>query len=76
MHVAAGGYVHLSIVASVSAGSNHTRDATAAFRIKIWDRSANDVVVFDNQMSAADGATLTTLLSKVTGNGAIVIHAK
>jgi PKD repeat protein len=48
-------------------------DATDAFRIKIWNRSTNDVV-FDNQMDAGDNAA--TLLNKVSGNGTIVIHAK
>ena len=48
-------------------------DATDAFRIKIWNRSTNDVV-FDNQMDAGDN--VATLLNKVSGNGAIVIHAK
>ena len=50
-------------------------DATDAFRIKIWDR-ATSTVVFDNQMNADDNAPVTTLLNKVSGGGAIVIHAK
>jgi PKD repeat protein len=51
-------------------------DATDAFRIKIWDRSANDAIVFDNQMGADDNAPINTLLNKVSGGGSIVIHAK
>jgi len=40
------------------------------FRIKIWDISNNDRVVYDNQMGAGDDALPTTLL----GGGSIVIH--
>ena len=48
-------------------------NTTDAFRIKIWNRTTNEVV-FDNQMNGGDDAV--TLLNKVTGGGSIVIHAK
>ena len=41
------------------------------FRIKIWDRSNNDVVVYDNEISAGDNAAPTTSL----GGGSIKIHS-
>jgi len=40
------------------------------FRIKIWDKDAGDLVVYDNQMDAAEDAEPTT----VPGGGSIVIH--
>jgi hypothetical protein len=40
------------------------------FRIKIWDKSRNDALVYDNQLNAPDDATPTTSL----GGGSIVIH--
>lgn len=40
------------------------------FRIKIWDKNNNGVIVYDNQYGAADGDALTTVL----GGGSIVIH--
>jgi hypothetical protein len=40
------------------------------FRIKIWDKSNNDALVYDNQLNAPDGADPTTTL----GGGSIVIH--
>ncbi len=40
------------------------------FRIKIWDKESGDTVVYDNQMSAEDGADPTTVI----GGGSIVIH--
>jgi len=42
------------------------------FRMKIWDMDADNVVVYDNQMDAEDGANLTTTI----GGGSIVIHSK
>jgi len=40
------------------------------FRIKIWDKDNNDVVVYDNQLDAADDTDPTTIL----GAGSIKIH--
>jgi len=41
------------------------------FRIKIWDKTM-DEVVYDNQMADADDADVTTEI----GGGSIVIHKK
>lgn len=43
---------------------------TDKFRIKIWDKTNGDVVVYDNQMGADEDAEPTTTL----GGGSIVIH--
>lgn len=43
---------------------------TDKFRIKIWDKDNNDVVVYDNQIGTADNADPST---EITG-GNIVIH--
>lgn len=43
---------------------------TDKFRIKIWDKSQNDLIVYDNKMGAADDSDPTTVL----GGGSIVIH--
>jgi hypothetical protein len=40
------------------------------FRIKIWDKDGNDIVVYDNQMGHDDDADPTTEI----GSGNIVIH--
>jgi hypothetical protein len=40
------------------------------FRIKIWDKDAGDLVVYDNEMGGADDADPTTQI----GGGSIVIH--
>ena len=40
------------------------------FRIKIWDKDADDAVIYDNNLSTDDNADPTTTL----GGGAIVIH--
>ncbi len=40
------------------------------FRIKIWDKSNGNTVVYDNQINSADNADATTVL----GGGSIVIH--
>ena len=40
------------------------------FRIKIWDKSRNDAIVYDNQLGATDSADPSTAL----GGGSIVIH--
>ena len=42
------------------------------FRIKIWDGSQGNGVVYDNELGAEDGAVPTTAL----GGGSIVIHKK
>jgi alpha-tubulin suppressor-like RCC1 family protein len=42
------------------------------FRLKIWDRTDNDRVVYDNQLGVPDGADPTTSL----GGGSIVLHVK
>jgi len=42
------------------------------FRIKIWDTTADDLVVYDNQMDAAEDTDLTTAIQ----GGSIVIHKK
>jgi hypothetical protein len=40
------------------------------FRIKIWDKDSEDVVVYDNQMGAEEDADPTTAI----GGGSIVVH--
>jgi len=40
------------------------------FRIKIWDRAADDEIVYDNQMGAEEDADPTTAI----GGGSIVIY--
>ena len=45
---------------------------TDKFRIKIWDRSSNDEILYDNKMDAPDGDDPTTELR----GGNIVIHKK
>lgn len=40
------------------------------FRIKIWDKDNDDVIVYDNQMDALEDAEPTTII----GGGNIVIH--
>ena len=40
------------------------------FRIKIWDKTAGDLLVYDNQLGAAEDADPTTAL----GGDSIVIH--
>lgn len=47
-------------------------DGIDRFRIKIWDKDAGDVVVYDNEIGAADDAEASTAL----GGGSIVIHSK
>jgi hypothetical protein len=42
------------------------------FRIKIWDKNDGDRIVYDNQLTAADDAALTTVL----GGGSINIQVK
>jgi hypothetical protein len=45
-------------------------DGTDRFRIKIWDKSAGDAVVYDNKSGAADEA----YDAQEIGGGSIVIH--
>jgi hypothetical protein len=40
------------------------------FRIKIWDKTSGDEVVYDNQMGASDDSEDATDI----GGGSIVIH--
>jgi hypothetical protein len=40
------------------------------FRIKIWNKAANDALVYDNQQNLADSADPTTII----GGGSIIIH--
>jgi hypothetical protein len=42
------------------------------FRIKIWDKSNADALVYDNQIGASDTASASTAL----GGGSIVIHGQ
>jgi hypothetical protein len=51
-------------------GDLNTNTIPDKFRIKIWDKSEGDVVVYDNQVGDADDADPTTEL----GGGSIVIH--
>jgi hypothetical protein len=48
------------------------KGTTDKFRIKIWDKNNNDIIVYDNQLAASDDADPTTVL----GGGSIVIHKK
>ena len=41
-------------------------------RIKIWDKDADDTIVYDNQMDADEGPDPTTEI----GGGSIVVHTK
>jgi VCBS repeat-containing protein len=61
------GFILTAIDGQISGGGG-----TDKFRIKIWDKNNGDMVVYDNQMLAADDATLTTVL----GGGSINIQAK
>jgi PKD repeat protein len=47
------------------------RAGTDRFRIKIWDRANGDLVVYDNEITAAEGDDPTTAI----GGGSIRIHA-
>jgi hypothetical protein len=40
------------------------------FRIKIWDKNNNDVIVYDNKLGSSDNSNDSTEL----GGGSIVIH--
>lgn len=42
------------------------------FRIKIWDKDAGDMVVYDNQMGGGDSDDPSTAI----GGGNIVVHKK
>jgi len=46
--------------------------STDKFRIKIWDQKANDQVIYDNKLGAADDGNAATEL----GGGSIVIHSQ
>jgi hypothetical protein len=46
-------------------------DGVDRFRIKIWDKDADNLVVYDNQIGAADDAPATLVIA----GGSIVIHA-
>ncbi len=45
---------------------------TDKFRIKIWDKNNNNVVVYDNQLGAGDDAVPTTVIK----GGSIIIQSK
>jgi hypothetical protein len=59
------GFMVVAIDGAVSGGGG-----TDKFRIKIWNRSNGNAVVYDNQMGKADNADDATIL----GGGSIVIH--
>lgn len=59
------GFLLTAIDGNASGGGGTDR-----FRIKIWDKNNNNVVVYDSQMNAPDTANPTTAL----GGGNIVIH--
>jgi hypothetical protein len=42
------------------------------FRIRIWDESAGEIPIYDNQLDAPDDSEPTTIIQ----NGSIVIHSK
>jgi hypothetical protein len=54
----------------ISAVDGDLNDDADTFRIKIWDKNNNDVVVYDNQMGATDDSDPDTNL----GGGNIVVH--
>ena len=61
------GFMIVAIDANLTPSSE-----TDLFRIKIWDRSNGDAIVYDNQLGSADGADPTTAI----GGGSIIIHSK
>jgi len=48
------------------------RTNTDLFRIKIWDKDNNDLMIYDNQLGAEDDSDPTTQI----GGGNIKIHNK
>ena len=54
----------------ISTIDGELKEDVDTFRIKIWDKDDNDVVVYDNQVGASDDADPTTTL----GGGEIKIH--
>jgi hypothetical protein len=52
-------------------GNLGTPTSIDLFRIKIWDKNNNDLIVYDNQYGDADNSSLTTQIA----GGSIVIHA-
>ena len=61
------GFMLVGIDGDVNGGGG-----TDKFRIKIWDKSNGDAVVYDNQLGDADDGEVTTVL----GGGSIVVHDK
>ena len=57
------------ILTAIDAGNTPSTDVDL-FRIKIWDKNDGDIIVYDNQMGAADNADPTTPIA----GGSIVIH--
>jgi hypothetical protein len=57
------------MISAVDSAINGGEDADK-FRIKIWDKDNNDLIVYDNMLEAADDAETTTVI----GGGSIVIH--
>ena len=57
------------LVAAID-GAINGGGGTDTFRIKIWDKSNGNNVVYDNQLGASENLDATTLL----GGGSIVIH--
>ena len=54
----------------LSAIDGDLRNDVDKFRIKIWDKSNGDLVIYDNQLNAGEDAEPTTAI----GGGNIVIH--
>jgi hypothetical protein len=59
------GFILTAIDGQVSGGGGVDK-----FRIKIWDKSNNDAIVYDNQLGASDSGDPTTAIA----GGSIVIH--
>jgi hypothetical protein len=53
-------------------GQIHGGEGTDKFRIKIWNKKANDQVIYDNKLGEADDSNAATEL----GGGSIVIHSQ
>jgi hypothetical protein len=59
------GFILSAIDGNLQGGDGHDR-----FRIKIWDKNQNDLVIYDNMIGAGDNDDPTTII----GGGSIIIH--
>ena len=59
------GFILTAIDGQVSGGGGVDK-----FRFKVWDKSNNDTIVYDNQLGASDSGDPTAAIA----GGSIVIH--